>query len=92
MTENGDFRKAIVLDNGTGISKNGYAGEDQPRSVFPTVVGRPKLDNILPDVKHYSREWYIGSEAMDLKGVLKLEYPMNHSVFSKDLSIHSPSF
>lgn len=24
--------KPLVLDNGTGLTKNGYAGEDQPRS------------------------------------------------------------
>ena len=36
--------KALVVDNGTGISKNGFAGEDQPRSVFPTLIGYPKYD------------------------------------------------
>ncbi|GAH62983.1 unnamed protein product, partial [marine sediment metagenome] len=42
MSVNGDFigGRPLVLDNGTGISKNGYAGEDQPRSVFPTVIGK----------------------------------------------------
>ncbi len=34
--------KPLVVDNGTGLSKNGYAGEDQPRSVFPTLIGYPK--------------------------------------------------
>jgi actin-related protein len=24
--------RALVIDNGTGLSKNGFAGEDQPRS------------------------------------------------------------
>ncbi|TFF95646.1 MAG: hypothetical protein EU547_07300, partial [Promethearchaeota archaeon] len=39
--------KALVVDNGTGISKNGYAGEDQPRSVFPTLIGYPKYESIM---------------------------------------------
>ncbi|MFX1256882.1 MAG: actin, cytoplasmic 2 [Promethearchaeota archaeon] len=84
MSINGDFlkTKAVVMDNGTGISKNGYAGEDQPRSVFPTCIGRPKFDNILPDIKHYSRDYYIGQEAMGLKGVLKLNYPMEHGIIN----------
>ncbi|MHA1347072.1 MAG: hypothetical protein ACTSO3_11800, partial [Candidatus Heimdallarchaeaceae archaeon] len=29
--------KPLVIDNGTGFTKNGFAGEDQPRSVFPTI-------------------------------------------------------
>ena len=49
MSVNGDFlnQRALVLDNGTGISKNGYAGEDQPRSVFPTCLGYPRYENII---------------------------------------------
>ena len=73
-------RKGVVLDNGTGISKNGFGGEDQPRSVFPTVIGKPKYGNIMPDVKDYSREWYIGEEAMELKGIMNLQYPIEHGV------------
>ncbi|MFW9876118.1 MAG: actin, cytoplasmic 2 [Candidatus Thorarchaeota archaeon] len=73
-------RKGIVLDNGTGISKNGFGGEDQPRSVFPTVIGKPKYGNIMPDVKDYSREWYIGEEAMELKGIMNLQFPIEHGV------------
>ncbi|MHA1669566.1 MAG: actin, cytoplasmic 2 [Promethearchaeota archaeon] len=82
MSVNGDFigRKALVLDNGTGISKNGYAGEDQPRSVFPTVIGQPKYGHIMPEVKEYSREWYIGEEAMELKGLMKLRFPIEHGI------------
>lgn len=66
------------MDNGTGISKNGFGGEDQPRSVFPTVMGKPKYENIMPDVS--SREWYIGEEAMELKGIMNLNYPIEHGV------------
>ena len=33
---------AVVLDNGSGMCKAGMAGEDVPRGVFPSIVGRPK--------------------------------------------------
>ena len=33
---------AIVVDNGSGMCKAGFAGDDFPRAVFPSVVGRPK--------------------------------------------------
>ncbi|MCH8909045.1 MAG: actin family protein [Candidatus Heimdallarchaeota archaeon] len=70
--------RALVIDNGTGLSKNGFAGEDQPRSVFPTLIGYPKYQSIMTDVDHYVREYYIGDEALNLRGVLKLSYPIEH--------------
>ena len=74
------FQKPIVVDNGTGITKNGYAGEDQPRSVFPTLIGYPKFTSIMSDVEHYTREYYIGEEALQLRGVLRLSYPIGHGI------------
>ncbi|MHA1305144.1 MAG: actin, cytoplasmic 2 [Candidatus Heimdallarchaeaceae archaeon] len=70
--------KPLVIDNGTGFTKNGFAGEDQPRSVFPTIIGYPKYQIIMTDVEHYVREYYIGEEALNLRGVLKLIYPVEH--------------
>ncbi len=32
----------IVIDNGSGILKAGFAGDEKPKSVFPSFVGRPK--------------------------------------------------
>ena len=34
---------AIVIDNGSGMCKAGFAGDDAPRSVFPSLVGRPRF-------------------------------------------------
>lgn len=33
---------ALVIDNGSGMCKAGFAGDDAPRAVFPSLVGRPK--------------------------------------------------
>ena len=33
---------ALVVDNGSGLCKAGFAGDDAPRAVFPSVVGHPK--------------------------------------------------
>ena len=33
---------AIVIDNGSGMCKAGFAGDDAPRAVFPSIVGRPR--------------------------------------------------
>ena len=32
---------ALVIDNGSGMCKAGFAGDDAPRAVFPSIVGRP---------------------------------------------------
>ena len=78
MSEDMISNKPLVIDNGTGFTKNGFAGEDQPRSVFPTLIGYPKYQIIMTDVEHYVREYYIGEEALNLRGVLKLVYPIEH--------------
>ena len=33
---------ALVIDNGSGMCKAGFAGDDAPRAVFPSIVGRPR--------------------------------------------------
>lgn len=38
---------ALVIDNGSGIIKAGFAGDDVPRSIFPSIVGHPKYQVIL---------------------------------------------
>ena len=33
---------ALVIDNGSGMVKAGFAGDDAPRSAFRSLVGRPR--------------------------------------------------
>ena len=33
---------ALVVDNGSGMCKAGFAGDDAPRAVFPSIVGHPR--------------------------------------------------
>ena len=37
-----DEVSALVTDNGSGMIKAGFAGDDAPRVVFPSIVGRPR--------------------------------------------------
>ena len=48
-------RPAVVIDNGSGICRAGFAGDDAPKTVFPMVVGSPR-----ESVRYYTREimWY----------------------------------
>ena len=33
---------ALVVDNGSGMCKAGFAGDDASRAVFLSIVGRPR--------------------------------------------------
>ncbi len=38
------IEKNIVIDNGSGVIKAGFAGENQPSIKFPSIVGVPRND------------------------------------------------
>jgi len=71
---------AVVIDNGSGTCKAGFAGDDAPRSVFSTVVGRPKVPGIMIGLDQ--KEVYVGEEAQQKRGVLKIEQPIEHGIVS----------
>ena len=69
---------AVVIDNGSGMCKAGFAGDDAPRSVFSTIVGRPKMPGIMVGLDQ--KEVYVGDEAQLKRGVLKIEQPIEHGI------------
>jgi actin-related protein len=58
--------------------KAGFAGDDAPRSVFATVVGRPKVPGIMVGLDQ--KEVYVGDEAQQKRGVLRMEQPIDHGI------------
>lgn len=68
----------VVVDNGSGVIKAGFAGEEQPKCVFPSFVGRPK--HLMMMVGGLEGELFVGKEADQNRGILKLRYPMSHGV------------
>ncbi len=68
----------VVIDNGTGFIKAGYGGETSPRVVFPTVVGTLKYEEAIPGGG--AKTVYVGDEAIKMRGLLVLKYPMRHGI------------
>ena len=71
-------KPCIIIDNGTGYIKAGFSGTDMPATNFASVVGRPKTQGIM--VGTSTQEFYVGGQALEKKGVLKLSYPVAHGV------------
>jgi len=71
----------VVCDNGTGFAKAGYAGDNFPQVMTPSMVGRPmmryeedfKADVILKDIM-------VGDECAAHRSMLECSYPVENGV------------
>jgi actin len=69
-----DGNPAVVLDSGSGFIKAGFAGDDEPKVVFPSIVGKP----INPG--SVGQSTYVGDQAISKRDVLTLSHPMENGI------------
>ncbi len=79
----GEDQKPIVIDNGSGVVKAGYGGDDHPCSVFASIIAKPKNPGIMIGVKDSKEdEYFIGDEAQQKRGVCIVTYPIEHGIIT----------
>lgn len=72
------LNQPVVIDNGSGSIKAGFAGDQTPKCIFPNLVGRPKHVRVMAG--GLEGDTFIGKKAEEHRGLLTLHYPMEHGI------------
>jgi len=68
----------VVIDNGSGVVKAGFAGDQVPKYHFPNYIGRPKHVRCMAGA--LEGDIFIGPKAEEHRGLLTIRYPMEHGI------------
>ena len=85
---------AVVIDNGTGYTKMGYAGNTEPQYIIPTAIAtkvKPKAGAVASTTGGASRQggaggelkiedldFFIGDEAYENSSTYQVSMPVRH--------------
>eukprot|EP01125_Pyxidicula_operculata_P014460 TRINITY_DN4812_c0_g3_i1.p1 TRINITY_DN4812_c0_g3~~TRINITY_DN4812_c0_g3_i1.p1 ORF type:complete len:363 (+),score=47.89 TRINITY_DN4812_c0_g3_i1:18-1106(+) len=67
-----DGLRVVVLDNGSGAIKAGFAGDDKPKSFFP-ISGIPETGCVTIGSK-------VGDKSQSKRGVTSIQYPIERGL------------
>lgn len=70
---------AIVIDNGTGYTKLGYAGNREPQFIIPSTIAIKENINRQLSKGIDDLDFYIGDEALEATGY-SIKYPIRHGL------------
>lgn len=80
MASDAFANQPVVIDNGTGTIKAGFAGSETPKLMFPAYVGRPKHTRCMANAAE--GDIFVGDKATEHRGILKLNYPTEHGIIN----------
>jgi len=70
----------MVIDNGTGYTKMGYASNSEPSYIVPTVIAVPEGKQAGKESDIADLDFYIGEEAMEVRANYSTNYPIRQGV------------
>lgn len=70
------MNQPVVIDNGTGTIKAGFAGDEEPKCIISNYVGRPKYIRVMAG--GLEGDTFIGRSAEQHRGLMSINYPMEH--------------
>ncbi|KEG09790.1 putative actin-like protein [Trypanosoma grayi] len=76
MQQQQQRQSVAVFDVGSCSTRIGFAGEEAPRVVSPTVVGVPRHRGVLGSLLQHHSDDYAGDDALEREGILKLSRPV----------------
>jgi len=68
----------VVIDNGSGVIKAGFAGDQVPKVHFANYIGRPKHTRVMAGA--LEGDLFVGPKAQEHRGLLSIKYPMEHGI------------
>ncbi|XP_029106244.1 actin-like [Scleropages formosus] len=74
----GHLISALLIDNGSGMCKAAFAGDNAPRIVFPTILGCHRNQGMTFGMAQRGR--YIGNEAQSKRAMLTVTHPIEWGV------------
>lgn len=75
--------KFVVVDNGTGYCKCGFAGDNFPRHSFPSMLGRPTIrseESVVEGLDLQGKTHLCGYEASQYRSMLQITYPIENGI------------
>jgi len=72
--------QSLVIDSGSSMMKAGFSGDDVPRAVFPSIVGRAQTQRLSIYSPTHFKDTSIGDAASPQGGILSLNYPIKKGI------------